>query len=268
MNTADYFVANTKPISYHRNHYKSVTVEGDWILLQPFELKDACPPDATDEERKEALRRELLEYGAQTLNDNRLLSTALTAIEDALNMQSLPISAPIMIELYPPLTQRLHKDDFGYNLTTLYLLFLCYRELIWEEDCLTSEQLSYISELNHFFDSPSRSDLCWEFISFVSCMFHDHSITVQMRIAPPDICEVQNADSLYYALLHQLLLHIAAGKEGLDGYHLAECQSCHQPFKKRHGNTKFCSLCGRNSERVRDYKRREKEAQHAKESNP
>lgn len=268
MDTADYFVANTKPISYPRQHFKSVTVEGDWILLQHFDLEDEFPPGTTSEERKEAFRRELREYGTQTLNDNRLLASALTAIEDTINIQSFPISSPIMMELYPPLTKKLHKDDFAYNLTILYLLFLCYRELIWEEHCLTSEQLTYISELNHFSDSLTRSDLCWNFISFVSCMFHDNSITVQMHIAPPDIREVQNADSLYYALLHQLLLHIAAGKEGLDGYHLAECQSCHQPFKKRHGNTKFCPLCGRNSERVRDYKRREKETRNAQESNP
>lgn len=268
MNIADYFIGRTKPIEYIRNHYKTVSMEGDWIVLEPFQTKDAYAEDASDEERHQAIIREFRDYGIRTLSDNHMLCTALAAVESALEDGKACYTRPIMQELYPAMTTRIHKDDFTAHITALRLLFLCYREIVWDEPCLTSDQLAAIRRICSPEEEAGRSAICWEYVSYVLTFFHDNAIESRLKMNPPTLYEVQRARSLYHALLHQLLLHIAAGKDGLDGYHLAECQSCHQPFKKKHGNTKFCILCGRNSERVRDYKRRAKEKQHAQETHP
>lgn len=268
MNIQDYFIAKTKPIQYPRNHFKSVTVDGEDIILQPFMLEDSYLHDASDKERHEAIVREWCDYGNKTLTDNTMLCTALTAIEKTLQGESLYYTTPIMQELYTVVKGKLHVDDHINKLTQLYLLYLCYKEIVWEQHCLTADQIAYMRKTLFKEEALPRSVLCWEFIAYILTMFHSGTVTTELRLDPPTLYEVQVAPSLYHALLYQLILHIASGKEGLDGYHIAECQSCHQPFKKKHGNTKFCELCGRNSERVRDYKRREKEKQHAQENNP
>lgn len=268
MNIADYFISKTKPIEYQRNHYKTVSVEGDWILLQHFRAEDAYSEGASEEERHQAIIHEFHNYGIQTLSDNHTLCTVLTAIENALNSGRLYYKDPVMQELYPALKTKVHKDDFTNNITILYLLYLCYREIVWEESCLTDEQIAFIRKLCNLEEQTEHTSVCWEFIPFVLTMYHSDTIVTDIRLSYPTLYEVQRASSLYSALIHQLILHLAAGKGGLDGYRLAECQSCHQPFKKRHGNTKFCSLCGRNSERVHDYKRRRKEAANAQETHP
>ena len=272
MNIQDYFIAKTKPIQYPRNHFKTITVEGDWIHLQSFTLEDAYLPDASDKERHAAIVKEWSDYGDKVLTDNTMLYTALAAIEEALQGERLYYASPIMQELYivpeNQIHHKIHGDDFTDKLTRLYLLFLCYKEIIWEQRCLTAGQIAYIRTPGSKDDALPRSTICWEYVNFILTMFHNGQITTEMRMDQATLYEVQKAPTLYHALLYQLLLHIAAGKEGLDGYHIAECQSCHQPFKKKHGNAKFCELCGRNSERVRAYKRSKKEAAHAQENNP
>lgn len=270
MEIADYFIAKTKRISFQRYHIKSVTLDGDHLFLDYYTLTNVYPPEATSEERKRAILQEFRDYGSRHVEDNKLLISALTAIENTYTSGQFNFSLPILRELFPKGAHKILIDDYKYRIEVLYLLYRSYRVLIWGEANLPAECISRIKLLCGTPWDCTPHDHAMSFLNFTLTMEHDHTIESSFSIDPNtgELTEVLRADTLYDALIHQLLLHIAAGTKGLDGYYLAECNSCHKPFKKRHGNTKFCPLCGRNSERVRDYKRREKEAQHAQESNP
>ena len=270
MEIADYFIAKTKRISFQRYHIKSVTSDGDHLLLDYYTLTNICPHDATREERKKTIMQEFRDYGTRHVEDNRLLVSALSAIENSFTSGQFNFSLPILRELFPKGTHKLLIDNYKYRLEVLYLLYRSYRVLIWGDTHLPSECISHIKRLCGTPWDSTPHDHAMSLLNYTLTMEHDHTIESSFSIDPDtgELIEELRADTLYDALIHQLLLHIAAGTKGLDGYYLAECNSCHKPFKKRHGNTKFCPLCGRNSERVRDYKLRGKEKQHAQESNP
>lgn len=268
MNIADYFVTKTKPIVYTRNHFASVKIVNDEIELVPFILLDQVQ-GLTREEKRARFIAEMQEYGSKTIIDNKKLVCALSAIEKFLPLMNSADTLPTeIIELLSFASGEIDKRWFFDELEQMYLLYRCYRVLIWGEEQMPERYLTAIKKevILHDAERNSVIDWCWEFVQYVCQMVQDESVRIEYKIHPPIIEESLYTKTLYHALMHQLIMHIAAGKEGLDGYQLAECQSCHKVYKKRHGNQKFCPYCSRNCERVRAYKHRKKEAAHANES--
>ena len=83
-----------------------------------------------------------------------------------------------------------------------------------------------------------------------------------------DIKEVLHTDSLYNALIYQLLMHIAGGDEKITGSY-GVCASCGNTFFREFKHKKYCKDCDKPSERVKACRaKKRKEAANAQETHP
>lgn len=275
MKIADYFCSRTKPIRYVRNHYKTAARQGNKVVVEHFALADWII--GNDQVRQSKLApgiyamRQEVAHTQRRLDDNAELIENLQLIDDAIRRDKLRLAAECLQDLFPPRVREIDLGEQEDRLRLLYWLFICYRVIVWEEASYPTGVIEQMkSQFQHSLHPAwTDTEICWHFVSFVSMIIQDRTMHASLVVADHAVTEVLRAESLYDALIYQLLLHFAAGRAGLDGASIAECQGCHQPFKKLHGNQKFCPLCGRNSERARDYKARRKEAHHHDtQSNP
>lgn len=270
MRVADYFCSTTKEIRYLRHHFMQVKECDGKISLTRWHLSEGIPPDATPEERMNEIK--MIE--PQSLHDNALLIRAIEKIGKALDTEQWNFTGGFMWQLLPLYGEEevLDKQIIIGDLTALYMLFQCYRVLIWEDQSIPEAYQKIIRQdfpqanEQSFNDQPSLEDICRYYVENMTSMrnigiMSQIQLTSQIQTDDGETFrEVIVAETLFEALFYQMLLHFVAGKEGLNGYRLEECQSCHEIYKKRHGNQRFCPQCSRNSERVRAYKARKKEA--------
>lgn len=211
-----------------------------------------------------------------TLRDNSCIISLLEQIE---NFPDLPES----------LLEQLIKDyhignielGHGYtyvpisalrgNLHDLYLLFICYRILVWGENLsdidkpwrerlrCNAEQLTITSNKSH--------ELCTDFMKLLI----QSGIACNTSFAINDqgiLQRMYECDTVDDALFYQLFLHIEAGEAGLNGYSLARCKRCGSMYPQATRKFSLCDHCREPRERTRACREKKKEAAYAQESNP
>lgn len=272
ISIADYFCSNTKEIIYTRNHFKHVEEVDGGIFFTFFDTPFGdLPKNMSYEDKCLEVRRIESEYLFCHLRDNTLLIRALKEVERCLNSGQWDFTHGFLLEILPYYPSEVMDKEYCISsLTTLFLLFLCYKVIVWSEKNISDVYLNMIKDVNFWIPEEATLDKrCRDYVVYATALFADSNITTQIWTDGYTFQEVLHSKTLFDALFYQMLLHIAAGQAGLDGYQLAECQSCHQTFKKKHGNQKFCPQCSKNSERVRAYKARKKEESvHAKKIHP
>lgn len=267
----DYFCSNTKEILYCRNHFSQIQEKDGNLVLTPYQIGDNIPDDASPLERRLEFIHEVSQYYECSVRDNKLLVRALDEIEKCLESGQWDFTRGFLVEILPFHGQTLSKEYIISSLTVLYMLFQCYKVIVWDEKKLPAPYDKMIDDEIKYSDAPHHTlvERCRDYVCYATSLFVDSNITTQIHTDGYTFQEVLQSATLYDALFYQMLLHIAAGKEGLNGYSIAECKSCHQTFKKKHGNQKFCQVCSQNSERVRAYKARKKEeSAHAPQIHP
>lgn len=271
VNIEEYFRSRTREISYQRNHFERVWVAGNDICMEHYLYQNHMPEDAAPEDERLAFIKRMQGYGRNTLCDNRQLVMALEAIADAETSGVWDATSGFLQELLPYWRLSIPMRTWVDDLRSLMMLFHCYRVIVWEERQLPAAYRAYLAEIIKLTDAISAplEEQCWEFISYMIMVFHDETITCGMHLNGHVLEERLSARSLYSALVYQLLLHIAAGKDGLNGASIAVCESCRQAFMKEHGNQRFCKICRTPSNRVRSCRQRKKEATaHAPQDHP
>ena len=271
MDIEEYFRSRTREISYHRNHFERVWVENGCIHMEHYRYQDHMPADSAPEEMRIAFIEEMKIYGIQTLCDNRQLVMALETIDAADNSGVWDATSGFLQELLPSSGKSFTLETWVDNLRSLMMLFHCYRVIVWEEQQLPATYQAFLADVIELTDAihAPLEEQCWEFISYMIMVFNDETISSGMHVNGHALEERLSARSLYSALVYQLLMHIAAGKDGLNGASIAVCESCRQAFLKEHGNQRFCKICRTPSNRVRSCRQRKKEADtHAPQINP
>lgn len=158
------------------------------------------------------------------------------------------------------------------ELNNLYLLFICYRILIWNEKLSSigplwkerlrrkAEQASVISSNEH--------ELCTGFLTLliqndVSCN------TVFTMTESGELQRIYECNTVDDALIYQLFLHIEAGEKGRNGYTLAHCKRCGAMYPQETRKYSLCDICRTPSERTRACReKKRKEALNAQENHP
>lgn len=267
MDVSEYFCHNTKTILYSPSWVKECAINRyhvSFTLLAVTEFESITPETVTKEQQNRILT-ELMQVEPRTLCDNTELIAALRLIESVYG--GISGKWYIIKDLISHRLQRSKDRSFllashRSELERLYKLFVCYQVLVWEETNVHQKAMQDIIEMAKREKKAieiSPYDACCSYLSS-----HANKYTApehRFEVKNGQLLEFIKARSLYDALVYQILLHIAAGKAGLDGCSLAECVTCGKAYKKKHGNQKFCPICSRNSERVRAYKQRKKEAQ-------
>ncbi len=269
----DYFISKTKHILYDRNHYKAIRDDNTFITVEFFDYHSLAQQH---HDKKALFQQYMHEYGIKSIEDNTLLISTLTEISKVIdinkdisysyNQLSIPAYKfvdGIFPDLFPPFQTTIHVNDFKDNLLSLFSLFVCYRVIVWKENNVPQACVHYIKSTT-FSHNLSLLEACWKYVDYISTMLLDDRVYVEFSIHNGILHEQTYTYSLMNALLYQLLLHIAAGENGIEGHSLAECAKCHDSFIKKHGNQRFCKKCSRNSERVKDYKARRKAARKEK----
>lgn len=261
MNVEDYFCSTTKEILYQANYFKQVEERNGKLFIQQRRIGEDVTPDSTPLERLNAASEML---ALHSLRDNKLLVRTIKKIGKALDTDQWDFSEGFMWQILPSYhgTEEMDKQIFVDDLTALYMLFQCYRVLIWEEQSIPEAYLKIIrqdfprSNGQSSNDQPSLEDICRHYAESMTAN-RITDIASQIWLDDGEIFrEVLVAGNVFEALFYQMLLHFVAGKEGLNGYRLEECQSCHGIYKKKHGNQRFCPQCSCNKERVRAYRER------------
>lgn len=148
--------------------------------------------------------------------------------------------------------------DLWMQIQTLYMLYLIYRYLQYDDDEAKSMlegsyEFVYITDKGRSFDQAINmylDDVC------VLAPFKRVISVTNGKITEELACE-----ALMDVARHQLLDKIAYGETGMC---ISTCSSCGSRFVKKHGNAKLCAECKLNKEKIkrtRAKKKAEKEAQ-------
>jgi len=253
----DMLQIQTKAIQYVSNIALDFELEGSTIHVQPKKNHGIVRRDGNTIS---------FESTAYTISDNTILAHYIEKIGAAINKNTLRQSCLELTELLPNRFREIDIETQIDDLLSLYALYHCYLRLIWDIPINNQAVLDHLKK----YSQPLIDDqehLCWGFVCFVRLMLVDESITVNLIVNPPDISELLHTHSLYIALLYQLLMHIAAGKNATHGG-FATCESCGNTFFRERRHKKYCDLCDRPCERTKACRAKKKEAQHAQESNP
>lgn len=253
----DMLQIQTKEIQYVSNIDKRFVKKDNVILIQP-------------NENYPFVRRNgesfVLESLARTLSNNEVLVHYIEKIGSAIRKNTLLTSCLELTELIPTGYKEISIDTQIDDLLNLYSLYHCFLCLVWHIP-ITDPVISDHIKKTVFPVINDQEHLCWSFVSFVTIMLMDEKIKTILVTNPPIIREVLHIDSLYSALLYQLLMHIAAGEEGTKGS-FAICESCGETFFRERKHKKYCTYCDRPSERTRACRAKKKEVPHAQEIHP
>ena len=288
MNISDFFISQTRPIAYSKMPEGTWTIKDDRIeLITPPPFFDPRDDSLTHKQLSELYSKHYENNYLGELKDNTYLVNYLSCIE-SFYLSHEDEFPNVLYELghYRPANGSLsNRTTWVHTLTEdIYAAFLCYKFLIWEDDAAYSTLLSKILipwnnqlEQDRFayedqypiHEDPNKT--CWDYLKRCSHWFGEqkNSINCGIRVKNGKLEEYIIASTLGEALLYQLFMHISMGKEGTcKKYKLANCELCHSPFVKKHGNARFCEKCSKNDVRVASHRSKRKEARNAQESNP
>ena len=241
----NHFVTNIRPVAYTISEQRTGRHKflPDWSLVEEIKTE-------TDILSDNALLIHTLEIAEQIVRQD--------IVDDLHTWSGMKYSGSDM-----------HIADYYMDYFELYLLYLCYCRLVWEEDISSEKRcLKYLRD-NFNAQSDNLDDQCWAYIWRGS-----DSITTQISFGGDDdtktIHEYIHCPNKFNALQTQLFLHIAKGKTALEGRSVDTCSRCGEKFIKEHGNKKYCALCASVAGRSKAYRTRKKEAKQnaAKENNP
>lgn len=275
MDISEYFRSNTRELLYTPNSIDSISIKQNIISIHHHTLDDTLEKGVSTIEEKKAFFDELFSLGPRKLVDNKVLIQTLKTIEHMTESEEWSFNSPELIRLLPsnPQCVTISVGDFCDELIALYLLFIAYRVLIWEEENIPKHWITALKRTQLLLAGPfnTLADRCREHIHMMNLMVQDSQVHTTFYFDDDlklrDRIEV---DSLYNALVHQLMLHIAAGSEGLENGRLATCERCLKAFVKIHGNQRFCKDCNHPNIRANECKarKRKKEAANAQEKHP
>lgn len=283
VNVSDFFHAKTVPILYHRIPDGKLEVVNGCICLSD-------PPDYPEPEGSLSLREQISAYHEfyysnyiGSLVDNSMLSHTLAIIENLYEEDSFSQLPRDLLYLgYYRVQEHYPHNQIAYvkrMIRELYGTYLCFKHIVWHDTAAYNKLLHHvITPYNAKKEEPyqigihaNSCDTCWAFLQHTAKEFNSDSASIftAVKIVNNAIVEYRVAYTLAEALLYQLLLHISAGEEGLNGCKLSECELCHEPLIKLHGNQRFCKKCASNHMRVAAHRSKKKGASaNAPKNNP
>jgi len=209
-----------------------------------------------------------------TFSDNSILIQVLEAIEEAPDLPEMLLEKLVKnyhignIELAHGYTY-IPVSTLREELYNLYLLYICYRILVWGEKL---EDIDYIWRNRFHLKIESRTyetdrDLCRAFLTFlIECDVSCNMVFIMNESG--NLQRMYECNTVDDALVYQLFLHIEAGEDGLNGYSLARCKRCGSTYPQATRKFSLCAICRKPSERTRACREKKKEAQHAQENHP
>lgn len=232
---------------------------------------DLSPYSYIDEQDKH------LDVPCMIINDNRILIHVLETIEDA---PDLPDS------ILKELVAKYHIGNIeltdGYTyipistlrqwLYNLYMLYICFRVLVWEVTLTDITSHIWKKRLLDFLDEQLPTiatfrEICTTWLAeFVNCGIQC-DVTFEIN-ANGSLARQYECKTIDDALIYLLLLHIEAGKDGLNGFTLAKCKRCGKIYPQETRKYSLCEQCREPRERTKACRARKKVAQNAQESNP
>lgn len=258
INPRDILQIQTKPIQYNTNMAYSFYQEGTIIKTRRNENYQFVT------KQNGAI---MLTSTVRTITDNSVLAYYINCIETAIENEELDNACLTLSELLPSISKEISIDDQSYRLMCLYCLYQCVIHLVWHLSISSQAAIRYMEKIVQPV-GKSTEDLCWSFTCYANMFMQDQAINILTIVNPPDIKEVLHTDSLYNALIYQLLMHIAGGDEKITGSY-GVCASCGNTFFREFKHKKYCKDCDKPSERVKACRaKKRKEAANAQETHP
>ena len=269
MLISDLFCSRTKPIMFQKDPDCEICKNGGYSYL-------TTPPtfiEPTDgkwtKEMLDAYHAFYDKHHIGLLSGNATLTHYLLFIDEYFNGT---YGKYIPIELYDLTcigSEGVNARYINRMVREIYGTYLCFRFLVWDDPKAYSLLIQrIITPFNQKKDPPYQvlisetpQETCWAYLQRSARNFLNDSssaITSSICISQGKVTEYVVARDLASALLYQLFLHLAAGKDGIKGFRLAECELCHDTIIKHHGNQRFCEKCAKNDVRVASHRSRKK----------
>ena len=166
--------------------------------------------------------------------------------------------------------QQLGVEALREDMQLIYLLFICYKHLIWDVnsssiDLFWRDKMRALStQFSGNTHDASFHELC------ISCMqiFETSGSCVELEFSVTDGGRVKRTLSCYDtrdALWYALMMYIEVYQNGTVGYELALCKNCGREFMRANRRFELCEECREGKNRTKAYRQRKKEATHASE---
>lgn len=156
-------------------------------------------------------------------------------------MKILPLRGdPVMVD----------AEEYKIEMRFIYDLYLCYLKIVWGIET----------------DNILNMD-CYELISaFLDADMGDANLSVRYYLSENNTIEtIYCSGCVFDALVYQIVDRIKAGKNGLNGAMICNCEQCGNEFIRYNRKKHLCDYCGSGAQRTRKYREKGRMNNAAKE---